>query len=221
MTTIVLIHGGKSTVPKLEDALPGAKVAVVYREGLSGAYNEVTGIAHDYPTLGELMAEYAPWWSPGEPLVVLGFSAGGWALRYYLRDPEARDQINAAIFLDATYGTADGKCTLGVYDGVIAYGEEANARPAEKRLIMTYSQATPGPGICANAIQAAVGEGPGVFVTGYSNGDHSAQQGVVGPEQVRELVAPWIHKKARSAWAWGFGVLALLAGAVFYWRRRR
>lgn len=217
MTQIVLIHGGKSTAPKLEAALPGARVAVIYREGLSGAYNEVSGIAKDFPTLEVLLAEYAPDWREGEPLVVLGFSAGGWALRYYLRDPAAREAINAAVFLDATYGTASG-CDLSPYAGVLAYAELANADPTRHRLVMTYSQAHPGPGFCANAIEGKQ-TGPGVFVRGYGNADHGGQQGIVGPAIVGELITPWIGK---GGIAWKTGLTLALGGflAWLWWRHR-
>lgn len=217
MTQIVLIHGGKSTAAKLEKALPGARVAVVYREGLSESYNEVSGIAKDYPTLGALMEHYAPEWSAGEPLVMLGFSAGAWALRYYLRDPSAREAITAAIFLDGTYGNQGSACNLAPYDGVLAYAKLANDEPGLHRLVMTYSQAHPGPGICANAIEKKE-PGPGVFVRGYPNGDHGGQQGIVGPAIVEELVTPWIGLGSS-----GFGRLvayaALGAGIVLAWKR--
>lgn len=218
MTQIVLIHGGKSTAAKLEKALPGARVAVVYREGLSESYNEVSGIAKDYPTLEALMAQYAPDWSPGEPLVMLGFSAGAWALRYYLRDPSAREAINAAIFLDGTYGHQGASCNLAPYDGVLAYAAMANGAPSAHRLIMTYSQATPGPGICANAIQAKE-PGDGVFVRGYANADHGGQQGIVSPAIVAELVTPWIGK---GGTAWKMGLTLALGGffAWLWWRHR-
>lgn len=192
--TVVLIHGGKTTVERLRAALPGAEVVVVYREGLSASYNEVSGIAKDYPTLGALMAAYAPGWSPGDPLVVLAFSAGAWALRYYLRDAAARNAISAAIFLDGLYGAPGGVCNLAPYDGVLAYAAEAQSAPGSKRLVMTYSLADPAPGICSNAIAGKVGggSGPGVFVIGTKNADHGAQQHTVGPAVVRDLIAPWI-----------------------------
>lgn len=199
--TVVLIHGGKTTAARLKEALPGAEVVVIYREGLSGAYNELTGLAHDFPTLDALLAAHAPSWRPGRPLVVLGFSAGAWALRYYLRDPVARGDITAAIFLDGLYGAPGGVCNLAPYNGVLAYAAEAQSRPGSKRLVMTYSKAEPSTGICSNAIAAKVGggEGPGVFTVGANNADHGGQQSVMGPAVVRELIAPWIGSSSGTA----------------------
>lgn len=211
--TIVLIHGGTSTVPKLQAALPGSNVVVVYREGLSSGYSEVSGLAKEFPTLRALLAKYAPSWQPGTPLVVLGYSAGGWALRYYLRDTSARSDINAAIFLDSLYGAPDGKCDLSPYGGVVAFAKLANAEPARHRLVMTYSQAHPAPGICSETI-AKANAGPGVFVRPAGNADHTAQQGVAGPAVVKELVAPWVGGASTSGGSGSSLSLFWLAAAV-------
>ncbi len=220
---IVLIHGGESTVPKLEAALQGSEAVAIYREGLSSGYSEVTGLAKEYPTLRGLLAKYVPGWAPGTPLVVLGYSAGGWALRYYLRDVQARGDVTAAIFLDSLYGAPGNVCDLSPYQGVIAYGKEANASPGTKRLVMTYSQAHPAPGICSQAVQKAVGAGSGVIVQGYANADHGAQQGVAGPAAVKDHVAPWIGRGSgvsstkSSAW-WPWAAAAGLLGAAAFWK---
>lgn len=210
--TALLIHGGESTGEKLRAALPeGWEVLVVYREGLSGAYDERTGLAREHPTLASLLAAEGSRWRPGEPLVVLGFSAGAWALRYYLRDARARQDVDAAVFLDGLYGAPGGVCNLGPYDGVLAFARLANAEPGRHRLVTTYSQATPAPGICSRAIEQAE-PGPGVFSIGYAGGDHSAQQWRVGPEVVAELVTPWVRRSGGVSWATFFGVAGVAAG---------
>lgn len=211
--TIVLIHGGTSTVPKLQAAMPGATAVVVYREGLSSGYSEVSGLAKEYPTLRGLLAKYAPSWQPGTPLVVLGYSAGGWALRHYLRDASARSDINAAVFLDSLYGAPGDKCDLSPYGGVVAFAKLANQEPANHRLIMTYSQAHPAPGICSETIGKSYA-GPGVFVRPAGNADHSAQQGVAGPAVVKELVAPWIGGATSSGSAGGLSLVWLAVGVA-------
>lgn len=194
MVTIVLIHGGVSTVAKIQQIMPDARVAVIYAGAgkLSSGYDEATGIAAEFPTLRGLMAHYVPDWKPGDPLVLIGYSAGGWALRYYLRDPDAREEIAAAIFLDSTYGNSGEQCTrIDAYQGVIEYGRLANARPSQKRLLLTYSYSHPGPRVCASAIVKAIGPGDGVFVRDFQT-DHGSMQGVVGPKMIAEYIQPWI-----------------------------
>lgn len=189
--TAVLIHGGESTGEKLRAALPGFDVIVVYRPGLSSAYDEASGIARDYPYLDELLDAEGADWRPGDPLVVYGFSAGAWALRHYLRDPETRSHVSAAVFLDGLYGAPGGVCNLAPYEGVVEFGRLANDEPSRHRLIMTSSLSHPAPRICSHAIERAA-PGPGVFVVDTPNADHGGQQGVVGPAVTRELIAPWV-----------------------------
>lgn len=222
---IVLINGGKSTIAKLQAIFPDATMGLAYREGLSASYDEKTGIAHDFPSLEAFMAEYAPDWRPGDPLVLLGFSAGAWTLRYYLRDPAARELISAAIFLDGLYGSADGSSLHSAYDGVLEFARMAQADPQRHRLVMTY-HGTPGPGalapgIYSNLIADAVdgGNGPGVFARGYPNSDHGSQQGIVGPAISEELIAPWLSGVPGAARSWGgkafaLGAIAILAGVA-------
>jgi hypothetical protein len=216
MTHVVLIHGGKSTKAKLEAALPGATVTIVYRPGLSSAYDETNGIAKEFPTLRGFMKEHAPSWKPGEPLILLGFSAGGWALRYYLRDESAREDVTAAVFLDATYGLVGNACNLAPYQGVIAFAKLANAQPSRKRAVLTFSQAHPAPGACAKEIARAAGSGVGVLVVPYQNADHGAQQSVAGPEALRALRA-WLGTSPRLAGSSGAdddGALLLVAAVL-------
>lgn len=223
--TALLIHGGESTLPKLQAALPeGFEVLKVYRPQLSAGYDEVTGFARDYPSVADLLAFAGSRWEPGEPLVVLAFSAGAWTLRHYLRSGTDREEITAAIFLDGLYGAPGGVCGLGPYDGVLAFGDLATAEPMQHRLIMTSSQATPAPAICSAAIAKAVGPSDGVFVVPYAGGDHGAQQSVAGPAAVRDLVTPWLEAGAGPrAGPNALGWAMVATGATLLWlalRRR-
>lgn len=223
---IVLIHGGESTGKKFQAIMPDAVVTVVYKPGLSSVYDELTGLAKDFPTIASLMAQYAPSWSPGDPLVVMGFSAGGWALRHYLRSAEDRSLIAAAVFLDSLYASG-GACVP--FDGVLEFAKMAVADSSSKRLVMTYSQGHPGPGICSNFIAKEVGQsdGPAVYVVappGLTHGDH---QGVVGPLVLEKYIAGWLPEGKRGLIArtptWLLGALAVAAGAgaVWLYRKRR
>jgi hypothetical protein len=178
----------------------------VYRPGSVAGYDESTGVAHEFPRLRDLLAEVAPSWRPGDTLVLMSFSAGTWALRYYLRDPETRADATAVVTLDGTYGTESG-CDLSPFDGLVEYAKLANQSPGSKRLVMTYSHATAGPGFCAHAIASAAGDGEGVIVVEYANADHPAQETVAAPEVLAVDVTPWLPRSL--PWGW-----LLLAGAA-------
>jgi hypothetical protein len=209
--TALLIHGGESTAKKLRAALPGFDVFVAYREGLSSAYNEVTGVAKEHPYLEELLESLGASWRPGDALIVYGYSAGAWALRYYLRDPETRDHVSAAVFLDGLYGASGDQCNLAPYEGVVRFAELANAEPDRHRLIMTSSLSHPAPRICSHAIER-LAPGPGVFVVDTPNADHGGQQGIVGPAVTAELIAPWVRDPGGISLGTVLGWAALAAG---------
>jgi hypothetical protein len=219
VTTQLLLHVNERTARQFERALPGSRVAFIARQSRSSDYDERSGLAREYPLLRGLLRQYAPWWSPGEPLVVVAFSAGGWALRYYLRDAQSRGDVTAAIFLDSLYGLQDGECDTSPLRGVIQYGALANASPMLKRLVMTYSESHPAPGACSRAVaaQAGGGGGPGVFELGYAGRDHMAQQEQVGPAVIAQYVAPWLSRSpAVSARRGNFGAVIIVAGILAY-----
>lgn len=211
MTTILLIHGNPAVGPLIQERVPGAKVAVIYRPGGASAYGE-QGLLREYPTLGELARAFVPSWSPQEPLVVMAFSAGGWALRAYLRDANSRAQAAGVGFLDATYGAPGGECDLGPYQGVIEYAQTG------KPLILTSSTAHPDPAICALAIALRAGAGT---VENYQ-GSHDAQQYEVAPDVAARLAQGLESKKTKRR-GWGTVLLGVAAGIVglAWWRSRR
>jgi hypothetical protein len=197
MTLALLIHGGESTAVKLRAELPGVKVRVVFRKGLSAVYDEHTGLAHDFPTLRELVASVDAEYQPGERLAVLAYSAGGWALRHYLRSPDDRELLSAAVFLDSTYGKGDGS-SLPAYEGAIEFGRMAQADPKAHRLVLAYHGA-PGPGPASPALYSQIiareigasGQGPGVFLRGFEF-SHAEMQGRAAPLISHELLSGWL-----------------------------
>lgn len=185
---IVFIHGNAASITfPLQEAFPEARISVIYRPGSNSGYDEVNGLAKEFPTLDALCDSLGV--GPA-PLIVMAFSAGGWALRYYLRSPAARARIRAAAFLDSLYGAPNGKCELGPYLGAVDFGKMANAQPTQHRLYLTYSSANPEPGICAAAVDKSAGAGSGIIVKGYP-GSHNDQQTVVGPAIAAD-VRPWL-----------------------------
>lgn len=194
---ILLVHGNELARQKYESALPGSTVELVRLEGGPAAYEQ---LARDRPRLSG-------------PVVVVAFSAGVWALRSWLRDPANREQVSSAIVLDGLYGAPGGVCDLSPYAGVVAYGREANAQPARKKLILTYSLANPDPAVCSAAVAAAAGSGSGVVLRGTTSTDHGAQLTEVGPAVVREISQV---SRQRSSPLLVVGFVAI--GAIALWR---
>lgn len=199
MTTLLLLHGNEQVAPKYEAALPGARLAVV--RGLS---------VDEYAALGrQSIAGYLDAEVPGwtRPLVVAAFSAGGFALREFLKSEGNRATIDGAVFLDATYGASGGSCPLAPYEGVVAYANGGG------RTVITYSASHPAPATCAHAIKQAA---PSVELVPSTVADHGAQLSEVGPQVVRRFAHP-----ASKTSAPRFGVVATvgaLVGALVAWR---
>lgn len=185
---VILIHGNASSMQfPLQEAFPEARISIVYREGSNAGYDELTGLAKQYPTLDALCSSLGV---GSAPLVVMAYSAGGWALRYYLRAAAARARVRAAAFLDSLYGAPNGACDLAPYGGVVEYAKLAHANPTERRLYLTYSSEHPAPGICSKAVQQIAGGGPGIVVQGFP-GTHAEQQTIVAPK-VEADIRTWL-----------------------------
>jgi len=192
MTTAVVFHGNAEAEARFREALPQGSVIVTIR--LEGGPNAYVSLASRFPTLESFMDAHAPSWTRGEPLVLLSFSAGTWALRHYLRDPAARSVVTAVVVVDGLYGGAP--CDLAAFDGVLAFAEEANLAPNQKRLVITYSFATPAPAACTVAIEEIAG-GPGLIVASDHETTHEAQLTEVAPRAVAQFVTPWIGSSSR------------------------
>lgn len=107
MTTLVLVHVGASLQSTYEQALGvPARVVQVSAGGLSGSYDEKTGLAAQYPTLRAFLNAKAPGWDPASPVVLVAFSAGVWAARAWLRDADARSLTGALVILDGAHGAS-------------------------------------------------------------------------------------------------------------------
>lgn len=173
MPLVLIFHGRKDVVPAYEAAYPGAKVAFVRLEGSTAAYS---AFVKENPSILDVADELVDDWT--HPLIVIAFSAGGWALRSYLDHEQNRLAIDVAVFLDATYGAPGGKCDLTPYQGVIEFGQH-------RMLALTSSSANPEPYACSLAIQALA---PDTVVV-HEATTHDEQLTEVGPEAIRGLAA--------------------------------
>lgn len=224
--TAILIHGGESVRPKYEAALApsGLTFHVFYRGGFSSSYQSYAE-AH---SLEDFLAEVAPEWQPGEPLVLIGFSAGCWAPRHWMQNASSRDAVSALVLLDGMHSSGnDQQCDSDKLTGIFAFAEMAKADPAQHLLVVTNTDIVP-PGYastsaCAQALLEHLGapagakrdegEVAGVVVIdqgGTTAVDHGAQQTVVGPAVLGELVVPWLGGKPVTTGGEGLGRVAKL-----------
>lgn len=160
----LFLHANPVVGPKYSEAL-GVSPIFVNRNGLSAVYAETTGLARDYPTLRSLLKRYAPDADPDAPVILLAFSAGCWAARYYLRDPDARQQIAACMLIDGLHGLSEAALS----------GPEDYARDAmggRKVLVVTHSQIVP-PYTSTRDTADALLRRVGLFREGYSSEVHS------------------------------------------------
>lgn len=132
MTRAIFIHATETVRDAYEQAL-GIPVAFVNKGGYSASYSENTGLARDFPTLDLLVKRYIPDARPDDDLVLLGFSAGCWAVRHYLRQAEARKRCSAVLLIDGLHSSSP--TTLA---GVTDYALEAKA--GRKVLVISHSQ---------------------------------------------------------------------------------
>lgn len=224
--TAILIHGGESVRPKYEAALArsGLTFHVFYKGGFSSSYQSYAE-AH---TLEQFLDEVAPEWNPGDPLVLIGFSAGCWAPRHWMQDASSRSLVSALVLLDGMHSSGnDQVCNTDKLSGIFAFADMAKADPSAHLLVVTNTDIVP-PGYastsaCAEALLEYMdapegskrdeGEVAGVVVIDEGGTDapaHGAQQTVVGPAVLEELVVPFLSGKPVTTAGVGLGHVARL-----------
>lgn len=234
MIDLVLLHIGGSLEPAYVNALGGpSKVRVerIVRGSLSASYDEVKGLAFDYPTLVDFVRARLPDHQDSDPLVVVAFSAGCWAPRAWMRDPASRKLCSVLLLLDGLHSglLPDGTCNPASIQGVLDYAALCDDRPDEHLLFVTHTAIDPGTYAsttkCAKLLEPYEGNTVGVF--GYNGTDaaaHNAQQTTIGP-QALEDIGQWLRTSWRAPPSGFLGWVIAAVGAVFggWWlgRRRR
>lgn len=228
MTTLVLVHVGASLQSAYEQALGvPARVVQVSAGGLSGSYDEKTGLAAQYPTLRAFLNAKAPGWDPASPVVLVAFSAGVWAARAWMRDADARSLTGALVILDGAHGglSANGGCKLDALSGLIEYGRLCADQPDRHLMVVTHTSIDPGSyastTACARGMEDQIPSSPSVKFIGTGGTtaeDHNNQQRVVGPQVLKGIVSPWLRgERGFSAKRIIGGILAVVGIAAAVW----
>jgi hypothetical protein len=227
MALIVTLNVGHSLKPKYEAAAgPGVRVSMgPVGGGLSSVYE---ALAKEQSLL-DYLREHG--WDGSERAVVVGFSAGCFAPRYWLKQEPAPAGIGF-LLLDGLHGDASRT------DGVIAAALEAARDPAGRLMVITntdyegtFVSTSEASSILLDAVAKEVpvertapdsGHAGGLWVIDY-DGAHNTQQTDVGPELVQELVKPWLAGSpvggggSGGGMFWPLVLTAGLAAAGWWW----
>lgn len=209
MTVALLVHAASSVHAAYAQALD-CQVFGANSSGsqFSAGYDERTGMARDCPTLDAAMRRYAPSVPADEPVILIGFSAGCWAVRAWLREPDARLRTVAAVFLDGLHSSK-----AGPLSGVLDYARMVIDQPLKRACVITHSQIVP-PYTSTRATaevilrelhllrdpqdNATIG---GLHLLSYPGADaaaHVRQLRSVGPEVCQRIVAPLVTSRATT-----------------------
>lgn len=139
-------------------------------------------------------------WNGQDPLVVVAWSAGAFAVRTWLNrgDDRAIPRLGL-LLLDGLHGGSNpGTCAPALMAGVLRFAQDAAADPEARLLINTSSAIVPpysSTGDCQAYLEGHVPRSPSVQLYSYPGDDkaaHIAQVLEVGPGLMRRVVEPWL-----------------------------
>lgn len=134
-------------------------------------------------------------WKEGEPLILIGWSAGCFPIRNWLLTPDAREIATAVMLLDGLH-SAGPPCRKETIAGVLAYNHFANTNPSKHLFINTWTQIDPKTYASTASCASLLVPGPGSILLGYSGTDaeaHMKQLQIFGPElmdSIRGMICP-------------------------------
>lgn len=200
VTVALLVHADPSMVARYRSAL-GIPVYTTGSLGpASSSYDDRAGLARQ--PLSDVVRRFCPGVAEGTPVVLIGFSAGCWAVRHWLRDIDTRSRVPAAVLLDGLHVT--GPSPLG---GEVDACREAMA--GQRCVVVTHTQIDPvtyrGTADSADRLLAElrlvrmgrresidVGDLHVLAYDGTTAGDHGRQLQLVGPDVCRDIVRPYL-----------------------------
>jgi hypothetical protein len=220
-TTVLMVHATPRVRGLYEAALAelnAYRLHFINRGTTSSAYDESRGLASQYPAVEGLMRQVAPEWREGEPLVGIGFSAGCYAYRAWLKDPDNRRFFSAVVLIDGLHAQlTEGGLERSDLEGVFAFAKECRESQETKLLVVQSTEMHTArlPAGCASTSMTAralldefaltigsperqtedEGSVPGVVVRSYPGGgprSHVRSLMSAGPELVRHHVVPLV-----------------------------
>ncbi|HMJ10388.1 MAG TPA: hypothetical protein VK524_03225, partial [Polyangiaceae bacterium] len=203
----LFVHADPVVKAAYERAL-GCRVYFANRKGMSAAYDELSGLARDYPTLDAAVKFFAKDAPADSQVVLIAFSAGNWAARAWLRNQDARRRCIAVVLIDGLHANSTGPIS-----GVIDYAMEAMS--GRKVLVVTHSQIVPPYTPCKDTVDTLLRavhivrahqledvHEQGLHVLAGEGADgkaHVKQLRVVGPEACAKFISPPLVRSSPPA----------------------
>lgn len=147
MISLLYLGGHEADATPLAGAIGATQRGAIRVPGSAAGYDALAR-----QPLRAFVGKVLPKWKPGGRLVIFAYSAAGWALRRWLHDPQARDDLTVAVFVDAIYPAQDESASCDT-EGIRAFGLLANLAPLARRLVVGSVLGT-APDACAEALRA-------------------------------------------------------------------
>ncbi len=171
-------------------------------------------------SLREVLAEHG--FTVG-PVVLVGWSAGCFAIRQWLRDASNRELVSGAVLLDGLH-SAGPPCREEAVEPLVEFARMGKPLAVTASLIVPGSYASAKD--CLDLLRARLPEGANVRLEQAKDSDHVAQVRDVGPPLLQWVLdhpgpapyRPWLVALGGAA----LGVTAaLLVRRTGWWRRRQ
>ena len=139
-------------------------------------------------------------WNGQDPLVIVAWSAGVFAVRSWLNrgDDRAVPRLGLLLLDGLHGGSVVGSCKPDLMAGVLRFASDAARDPSARLLINTATGIIPpysSTGDCQAFVEGHASSSPSVQLYSYPGDDaaaHTAQVRDVGPGLMRRVVEPWI-----------------------------
>lgn len=159
----------------------------------------------------------------GGPVVLVGWSAGCFPIRQWLRDAGNRELVSGAVLLDGLH-SAGPPCREDAVEPLVEFAKTGKPLAVTASLIVPGSYASAKD--CLDLLRARLPEGANVQMVQAQDSDHVAQVREVGPPLLRWVLdhpgpvsplRPWLLALGGAAAGVATALLVRRAGL---WRRR-
>lgn len=159
-------------------------------------------------------------WDGSQRVVLVGWSAGVFPIRQWLRAPENRALVAGALLLDGLH-SAGPPCQADAVAPLVAYAQTGKPLAVTASLIVPGSYASAKD--CLDLLRSSLPPSAQVELVQATDSDHVAQVRDVGPRLFRQWLVPRLGSGGSSAWPWLLAAAAGVATGAFggWWAATR